>query len=72
MSLAPQGFEAPFWVGYVDLDEGVRFFAQIASADGDSDPAHGDRVAMHIEAIGAGADAIYGPVFRRVLSNAVN
>lgn len=70
VSLAPQGFEAPFWVGYVDLDEGARYFAQIGWTEGDPDPGHGDRVTMSIEAIGTGNEPVLGPVFRRVARDA--
>jgi len=65
VGLAPQGFEAPFWVGYVDLDGGARFFAQIGCLDGERDPRHGDRVVMSVEPIGSTEEGLLGPVFRR-------
>jgi uncharacterized OB-fold protein len=68
--LAPQGFEAPYWVGYVDLDEGARYFAQIGWNEGDPDPSHGDSVSMSVEPVGSGEDRVLGPVFRRVVPDA--
>jgi len=70
ISLAPRGFDSPFWVGYVDLDEGVRMFAQIEWAEADGEPSHGDRVVMDVRPIGAGDDRPYGPSFRKVSDDA--
>jgi uncharacterized OB-fold protein len=64
--IPPQGFDAPFWAGYIDLDEGVRFFAQIACAEGESRPQHGQRVQMHVEFIGNADCRVLAPVFTRV------
>jgi uncharacterized OB-fold protein len=66
MSLTPQGFAAPMWVGYVDLDFGPRVFAQIHVADGETDPAHGDQVDLHIRPVKVDGDVtVHGPVFLR-------
>jgi uncharacterized OB-fold protein len=64
--IPPQGFDAPFWAGYVDLDEGARFFAQIACTEGEAPPRHGDRVQMKVEWIGTGDRRVLAPVFARV------
>jgi uncharacterized OB-fold protein len=66
MDLAPPGFEIPYWVGYVDLDDGVRIFARIAVENGSAEPCHGDRVLMSIEIVRRDDEPVYGPVFRRV------
>jgi uncharacterized OB-fold protein len=64
--IPPQGFDTPFWAGYIDLDEGVRFFGQIACADGESSPRHGERVQMTVEWIGNADRQVLAPVFVRV------
>jgi uncharacterized OB-fold protein len=64
--IPPQGFDTPFWAGYIDLDEGARFFAQIACAEGESPPRHGDRVQMNVEWIGTADRQVLAPVFARV------
>ena len=64
--IPPQGFDTPFWAGYVDLDDGVRFFAQIACADGESPPRHGQRVQMSVQWIGNAERRVLAPVFARV------
>jgi len=66
LSMAPPGFDVPFWVGYVDLVEGARVFAQIAYATGQVDPSHGDEVRLEIKQVNAGDPPVLGPVFRRV------
>jgi uncharacterized OB-fold protein len=64
--IPPQGFDTPFWAGYIDLDDGVRFFAQIACADGEPPPQHGQRVQMSVEWIGNAGNRVLAPVFARV------
>ena len=64
--IPPQGFDGPFWAGYIDLDEGARFFAQIACTEGEAAPRHGDRVQMNVEWIGTGDRRVLAPVFARV------
>jgi uncharacterized OB-fold protein len=64
--IPPQGFDNPFWVGYIDLDEGPRFFAQIACAEGESPPRHGELVQMNVEWIGTPDHRVLAPVFARV------
>jgi uncharacterized OB-fold protein len=64
--IPPQGFDAPFWAGYIDLDEGARLFAQIACPEGESPPRHGDRVQMNVEWIGTADRRVLAPVFARV------
>ena len=66
VAIPPHGFDTPFWAGYIDLDDGVRFFAQIACADGDPPPAHGQRVQMSVAQIGSPGRAVLAPVFARV------
>ena len=68
IAMAPTGFEAPFCVGYIDLDESARMFAQIAWADGDEEPTHGDRVSIKVEKIGAPDHERLAPVFHRSVS----
>ena len=64
--IPPQGFDTPFWAGYIDLDDGVRFFAQIACAEGESPPRHGQRVQMNVQWIGNAERRVLAPVFARV------
>lgn len=64
VSVPPTGFDAPFWTGYIDLDEGPRVFAQLAYTDGQAPLCHGQRVAMGAEAIGT--RAVLAPVFHRI------
>ena len=64
--IPPQGFDAPFWAGYIDLDEGARFFAKIACAAGEPPPRHGDRVQMTVEWIGTADHRVLAPVFAMV------
>jgi uncharacterized OB-fold protein len=66
VAIPPQGFDTPFWAGYIDLDEGVRFFAQIVCAEGESQPKHGERVQMNVEWIGTGDRRVMAPMFTRV------
>jgi uncharacterized OB-fold protein len=66
IAIPPQGFDTPFWAGYIDLDEGVRFFAQIARARDESEPQHGQRVEMSVEWIGSADRQVLAPVFTRV------
>ncbi|MGC0367044.1 putative OB-fold protein [Rhodococcus sp. 27YEA15] len=70
ISIPPSGFENPFWAGFIDLDDGPRFFAQIACADGESAPKHGERVQMVVEAIGTADAQVLAPVFKRVSDDA--
>lgn len=65
VALAPQGYTAPYWVGYVDMPEGVRVFAQLRPAQQDGQPAHGDtaELAFGEVAVDAEGGAIVGPVF---------
>jgi uncharacterized OB-fold protein len=67
IAIPPRGFDTPFWAGYVDLDEGARFFAQISSADGESPPRHGQRVQMTAQWIGNADRRVLAPVFTRVV-----
>lgn len=60
--IAPVGFEAPFWLGYVDLPENVRVFAQIEWS-GDAEPRHGDHVELVIKTVRQGSEPVAGPVF---------
>jgi uncharacterized OB-fold protein len=66
VELAPGGFDAPFWVGYIDLDEGARLFAQIRWSE-ESTPCHGDRVQMHVEPVALRDEPVLGPVFRKAV-----
>jgi len=72
IGLAPQGFEAPFWVGYIDLDGGARFFGQIGWSEGESEPRHGDRVSMSVEVVRTDDLPVMGPVFRKAVPNAAH
>lgn len=66
VTLAPQGFLAPYWVGYIDLDAGPRVFGRIAVGTGEADPAHGDRVGLMIAIVNDPAEGpVFGPVFRK-------
>ena len=61
---APEGFEAPFVVGYVDIGEGVRVFAHIENAM-ESHVLDGP-VELTVAPLKAGADgaALLGPRYR--------
>ncbi|ABH00831.1 conserved hypothetical protein (plasmid) [Rhodococcus jostii RHA1] len=72
VSMAPRGFEPPYWVGYVDLEEGVRLFSQIDCAPGENDPSHGERVVLDVRVISSEEEPVYGPVFKRIGFNADN
>lgn len=66
----PRGFAAPYRVGYVDIEDGVRVFAHI---DGGSDaPAIGDAVDLTIGVVKAGEDGLplVGPIYVRASGNA--
>lgn len=60
---APAGFAAPFAVGYVDVEEGVRVFAHVETAPR---PAIGGRVRLTLAPLKADADGIplVGPLYR--------
>jgi len=66
VAIPPQGFDMPFWAGYIDLDDGVRFFGQIACAEGESGPEHGQRVEMNVKWIGDADHRVLAPIFTRV------
>jgi uncharacterized OB-fold protein len=71
MALAPEGFTAPYLAGYIDLDAGVRIFAQVEWPESGPDPAHGDRVEMTVGPVGEQAsETVYGPVFRKLAADA--
>lgn len=61
VAIAPVGFDAPYWVGYVDLPEGVRVFSQILWT-GEAPPGHGDAVRCRSMIVRRDPDVI-GPVF---------
>lgn len=57
----PQGFSGDFWLGYVDLPEGVRVFSQIDP--GTREPAPGTRVRYEIRTVRTEPYPVRGPVF---------
>lgn len=61
---APAGFAAPYTVGYVDIEEGIRVFAHLES--GTEGPHIGDEVALDVTVLRRleGED-LTGPVYRR-------
>lgn len=63
---APAGFETPFRVGYVDVEDGVRIFAHIEHGDGA--PAIGEEVDLSIAAVKADADGtpLDGPFYHHI------
>lgn len=65
ISQAPRGFNAPYRVGYVDVENGVRVFAHVEA--GDNAPALGEKVTLGIVTIGRNAEgkAISGPRYAR-------
>jgi uncharacterized OB-fold protein len=65
VALAPQGYTAPYWVGYVDMPEGVRVFAQLRPKHENGEPTHGDTAELALDEVAIDADggAIVGPVF---------
>jgi uncharacterized OB-fold protein len=67
VSLAPVGFVAPYWAGYVDLDEGVRVFAQVVASANGVAPASGDSVSLTVDAVRVDdGEPVLGPIFRKV------
>lgn len=63
---APPGFEAPFRVGYVDLEDDVRMFAHIEH--GERAPAIGDEVELAIATVRTDADGnpLGGPCYHAI------
>lgn len=59
----PQGFSAPYRVGYVDVGESIRVFGHVEG--GDSAPRIGDRVKLAIAPLKTAGDgsALTGPIF---------
>jgi uncharacterized OB-fold protein len=66
----PQGFAHDFWLGYVDLPEGVRVLAQVEP--GPRPPRPGDRVAYRIDQVRNEPYPVKGPVFALVEGDAVD
>ena len=65
VSLVPQGFAAPFWAGYIDLDEGARLFAQVAAGDDGRPPEARDRVVLTLAPLRQrDGEEVQGPLFR--------
>jgi uncharacterized OB-fold protein len=66
VALAPAGFVAPYWVGYVDLDEGVRVFARIGEDAEGIPPASADRVSLTVGAMRLdNGEPVLGPIFQK-------
>jgi uncharacterized protein len=61
VELAPQGFEPPYWVGYVDLPERVRVFAPLRY-EVDEQPRGGDAVRL---VVGTVRDGVLAPMYER-------
>jgi uncharacterized OB-fold protein len=61
VDLPPQGFEQPYWVGYVDLPEGVRVFAPLRYGV-EQPPRDGDAVSL---VIGTVRDGVLAPMYER-------
>jgi len=61
IDVAPQGFDPPYWIGYVDLDEGVRVLARIRWRER-GEPLVGNRVTLAVEVVRE-EPATLGPVF---------
>jgi uncharacterized OB-fold protein len=62
---APRGFSAPYRIGYVDVEDGVRVFAHI---DVGPDAAQiGDSVSLTLASVKSGEDgaSLVGPVYVR-------
>lgn len=60
--IAPLGFTAPYWAGYVDLPEGVRLFAPL-DWHADREPRHGDPVVCTVRVVRSEPYEVLGPVF---------
>lgn len=62
---APRGFSAPYRVGYVDVEEGVRVFAHVDA--GAAAPEIGEAVALTIGPVKSAEDGapLLGPVYVR-------
>ena len=65
MSLVPPGFEAPIWVGYVDLPGSIRVFSQLGWREGEPEPRHGDAVTLTMQVVSSDGEDVLGPVFER-------
>jgi uncharacterized OB-fold protein len=62
---APPGFDAPYAVGYVDIEHGLRIFAHLET--GEAAPAIGDAVELTVAPIRRDAAGAWqsGPRYRR-------
>jgi uncharacterized OB-fold protein len=60
--VAPQGFDAPYWIAYVDLPEGPRVFAPLKWTE-PGEPRHGAKVVWNVEVVKDGPHETLGPVF---------
>jgi uncharacterized OB-fold protein len=60
--LAPVGFEAPYWVAYVDMPEGVRVFGPLLW-EGSEAPEPGLRVSYTVDIVRDHPSPVLGPVF---------
>lgn len=62
---APRGFSAPFRIGYVDVEEGVRVFSHIETGPGAAQI--GDSVTLTLGPVKTGEDgaALVGPLYVR-------
>jgi uncharacterized OB-fold protein len=62
---APPGFEAPYAVGYVDIEHGLRVFAHLET--GVAAPAIGDEVELTVAPLrrDAAGGWLSGPQYRR-------
>ncbi|MGH2784329.1 MAG: Zn-ribbon domain-containing OB-fold protein [Actinomycetota bacterium] len=64
VAVAPPGFQAPYRLGWVDLDNGPRVFGQIVPADG-NEPRTGADMTVSVAPIRVDPDGtpVYGHVF---------
>jgi len=64
MSMAPAGFDAPLWVGYVDMGASLRVYARFDWPDDGIGPAHGDPVDLTWGVVRTDdGEPVWGPVF---------
>jgi uncharacterized OB-fold protein len=66
VDIAPEGFEPPYWVAYVDHPEGVRLFGTLRWDDAETDPGHGTKVECSVAVVRTDPYEVLGPIYNAV------
>ena len=74
--LGPPGFPTPYWVGYVDLDEGIRIFGRIEPEESAATRNTATRwrwsSRSYVSDRAGNGECVLAPLFRRRLYHAQN